>query len=164
MNVVRENSIVLPLDGRNIGTDFAKALQKVKEEGYKIDEIGSVQIEMPKVVSLQEAVRKEFEYEIPEDEAREMLDAHCEKPLIEKLRYMIQYKGLIWEVDEFSGENSGLVIAEIELESEDQEFERPEWVGREVSGDPRYYNVSLVRNPWTTWRSSWIAAHGFSAG
>ena len=64
MNVVRENSIVLPLDGRNIGTDFAKALQKVKEEGYKIDEIGSVQIEMPKVVSLQEAVRKEFEYDI----------------------------------------------------------------------------------------------------
>jgi len=97
--------------------------------------------------------RKEYEYEIPVTEAREMLDNICEKPLIEKQRYTITYKGFVWEVDEFAGENKGLVVAEIEIESEDQVFERPEWVGKEVSEDPRYYNVSLVRNPWTSWNN-----------
>ena len=95
--------------------------------------------------------RSEYEYEIPLEDARELLDNQCEKPLIDKLRYTIKYKGFLWEVDEFAGLNQGLVLAEIELESEEQDFERPEWLGREVSGDFRYYNVSLIRNPWSEW-------------
>jgi len=95
--------------------------------------------------------RSEYEYKIPVNEAGEMLEDLCEKPLIEKLRYTIRYKGFLWEVDEFGGENAGLIIAEIELENEAQEFERPGWVGKEVSGDRRYYNVSLARHPWTGW-------------
>ena len=72
----------------------------------------------------------------------------CEKPLIEKYRYLVLYKGNTWEVDEFFGENEGLVIAEIELESEDQLFELPSWAGTEVTSDPRYYNSNLVKIPF----------------
>ena len=98
--------------------------------------------------------RNEYEYEIPVNEAGEMLAELCEKPLIEKLRYTIRYRGFLWEVDEFGGENAGLVVAEIELADETQKFDQPGWVGREVSGDRRYYNVSLARNPWTRWSST----------
>lgn len=68
-----------------------------------------------------------------------------------KKRYKIAKDGLIWEVDEFFGVNEGLIVAEVELQSEDQTFEKPEWVGDEVSGDPRYFNSNLVNNPYTTW-------------
>ncbi|MDH3328603.1 MAG: CYTH domain-containing protein [Desulfobulbaceae bacterium] len=95
--------------------------------------------------------RREFEYEIPYADASAMLDGLCIQPLIEKNRYRIEYQGLVWEVDEFLGENSGLVIAEIELDREDQPFSNPAWAGREVSGDPRYFNASLVQKPWNTW-------------
>ena len=77
----------------------------------------------------------------------------CEKPLIEKKRYTIAYQGFAWEVDKFFGDNEGVVVAEIELEYEDQQFELPEWIGKEVTGDPRYFNVSLVTNPFFTWKS-----------
>ena len=95
--------------------------------------------------------RKEYEYTIPITDAEEMLDDLCAKPLIEKNRYYVEYDGMVWEIDEFFGENSGLVVAEVELEREDQMFSLPLWVGREVSGDPRFYNVSLVRNPYSGW-------------
>ena len=95
------------------------------------------------------SARLEFEYEIPVDEAREILDSLCEKPLIEKDRYKIEYAGFTWEVDEFKGENEGLLFAEIELDEEDQEFEKPPWIGREVTGDSRYYNANLVNNPFS---------------
>lgn len=97
------------------------------------------------------ATRMEFEYEIPREDAAQLLDELCEKPLIEKNRYKIEYGGFIWEVDEFFGENDGLVVAEIELESEDQQFERPAWVGEEVTGDPRYFNSNLIKHPYTAW-------------
>jgi len=97
------------------------------------------------------AVRSEWEYEIPYGDAREMLEKLCEVPLIEKVRCKIRYHGLIWEVDEFLGENLGLVVAEVELESENQPFDRPRWVGREVTGDARYFNSSLVRHPFCLW-------------
>jgi CYTH domain-containing protein len=97
------------------------------------------------------ATRVEYEYEIPHSDCTEMLDDLAEKPIIEKARYKIEFGGFIWEVDEFFGVNKGLVVAEIELESEDQAFEKPSWVGEEVTGDPRYYNSSLVANPYTTW-------------
>ena len=97
------------------------------------------------------ATRAEFEYEIPIAEAEAMLDNLCERPLIEKNRYKIEFGGLIWEVDEFLGENQGLIVAELELESEDQPFEKPTWIGEEVTGDPKYFNSNLVQHPFTRW-------------
>jgi CYTH domain-containing protein len=96
------------------------------------------------------ASRMEFEYEIPRQDADALLEI-CEKPLIEKNRYKVEHGGFIWEVDEFFGENQGLIVAEIELESEDQTFSKPDWVGEEVTGDPRYFNSNLIKNPYTTW-------------
>lgn len=97
------------------------------------------------------ATRDEFEYEIPYGEAQEMLRKLCEQPTIEKHRYTLSCKGSVWEVDIFHGLNEGLVVAEIELESEDQKFEMPEWVGEEVTGDPKYFNANLVLRPYTKW-------------
>ena len=97
------------------------------------------------------AVRVEYEYEIPGAEAKAMLDDLCEKPLIEKIRCKIEFKGLVWEVDEFFGENQGLLVAEVELESEDQKFVKPEWIGEEVTGDPRYFNANLIHHPYSKW-------------
>ncbi len=96
--------------------------------------------------------RLEYEYEIPVSDAHQMLDTLCEGPIIEKYRYTTRWEGFIWEIDEFLGENQGLVIAEIELDSEDQAFPLPPWAGREVTGDPRYYNASLTRMPYSTWK------------
>jgi adenylate cyclase len=95
--------------------------------------------------------RLEFEYEIPVEDACVMLEDVCVKPLIEKIRYPIVHQGLVWEVDEFLGENAGLVIAEIELTEKDQSFEKPAWVGKEVTHDIRYLNVHLVRHPYCRW-------------
>lgn len=97
------------------------------------------------------ATRLEFEYEIPKDECNIMLDDLAEKPVIEKNRYKVDYKGFVWEIDEFFGENRGLIVAELELESEDQKFEIPEWIGKEVTGDPRYFNSNLIHHPYTKW-------------
>ncbi|WP_303721472.1 CYTH domain-containing protein [Malonomonas rubra] len=95
--------------------------------------------------------RSEYEYEIPQQDAMEMLDHLCLLPLIEKTRYRIKYAGLVWEVDEFYGANEGLILAEVELDSEEAVFERPDWVGEEVSGNPRFFNSNLVKNPFTEW-------------
>ncbi|MCL1886963.1 MAG: CYTH domain-containing protein [Betaproteobacteria bacterium] len=95
--------------------------------------------------------RNEWEYSIPLADAEDMLERLCQRPLIEKIRYRIPYKGMIWEVDQFFGENAGLVIAEIELESVDQAFALPDWIGKEVTDDTRYYNTNLMRNPYQTW-------------
>ena len=97
------------------------------------------------------ATRAEYEYEIPVRDARAMLDDLAEKPLIEKIRYRIPYEGLIWEVDEFLGDNAGLIVAEVELGSEEQTFVKPAWVGKEVSDDPRYFNSNLARHPFRQW-------------
>ena len=95
--------------------------------------------------------RTEFEYEIPIDDANVMLDHLCERPLIEKTRYAIPHGGFTWEVDEFHGENAGLILAEVELEDESQELSLPPWIGEEVSEDPRYFNANLVKHPYITW-------------
>ena len=95
--------------------------------------------------------RLEYEYEIPLEEADELLDRLCRKPLIAKKRYTIALKGFIWEVDEFFDENNGLIVAEIELEYEEQPFSKPDWIGREVSDDIRYFNSSLIDLPYTRW-------------
>ncbi len=99
------------------------------------------------------ATRLEYEYEIPFIESQEMLDQLALKPILEKERYTIEYKGFVWEVDRFLGNNKGLVVAEVELESEDQVFEKPDWIGREVTGDPKYYNSNLVKHPFSEWKS-----------
>jgi len=96
--------------------------------------------------------RLEYEYPVPLDEANEMLDRLAVSPIVEKLRYTIAYAGFHWEVDEFLGENSGLVFAEIELDHPGQRFSLPPWIGREVTGDPRFYNSNLARNPYSRWQ------------
>ena len=97
--------------------------------------------------------RQEYEYPIPLDEARELLDTLCEKPQIEKVRHLLHYGNHTWEIDVFGGDNAGLVVAEIELASEDEPFERPPWLGEEVSHDTRYYNVCLVKHPYCEWQA-----------
>lgn len=95
--------------------------------------------------------RAEFEYPIPIADAEELLTTLCDGPLVEKTRYLVEHRGHTWEVDVFAGENEGLVVAELELESEDEAFERPAWLGAEVSHDPRYANSRLAQVPWKTW-------------
>ncbi len=100
------------------------------------------------------ATRREYEYEISVDDANQMLDKLCERPLIEKTRRIIEFEGLIWEVDEFFGDNKGLILAEVELEDEDQKLDRPAWIGEEVTDDPRYFNANLVNLPYTKWEDN----------
>lgn len=97
------------------------------------------------------ATRGEWEYPIPLEHAQVFLDTLCEKPIIEKYRYRLNYEGMLWEVDEFLGDNAGLVVAEIELATEDQAFVRPDWIGEEVTHDARYFNANLLRCPYSTW-------------
>ena len=94
--------------------------------------------------------RAEFEYPIPVWDARDLLTL-CEQPLIEKYRRKILHAGFVWEVDEFVGDNAGLVVAEIELPAEDCAFDKPEWVGEEVTSDARYFNSNLSRLPFNQW-------------
>ena len=98
------------------------------------------------------ASRSEWEYEIPVADATELLDGMCEQPQVEKIRHRIEHAGHTWEVDEFLGLNAGLVVAEIELDAEDEAFEKPDWIGAEVTGDKRYYNSSLIRQPYAQWK------------
>lgn len=96
--------------------------------------------------------RSEFEYLIPVNEAEEMLELLCDRPLIEKIRYKVKINNLTWEVDQFLGENEGLILAEIELSDENQEIQLPEWVGIEVTDDYRYFNSYLAKNPYRQWQ------------
>ena len=96
--------------------------------------------------------RAEYEYQIPVQDAQEMLDTLCLKPLIDKFRYKIPINDLVWEVDEFFGENEGLIIAEVELENEDRQVDLPDWIDREVN-DKKYFNSYLVKNPYSQWES-----------
>ena len=95
--------------------------------------------------------RKEYEYDIPLADAQEMLATMCDGRLIEKTRFSLTVAGRDWVVDEFAGDNDGLVVAEIELDREDEQFERPEWVGSEVTMEARYFNVSLIACPYCRW-------------
>lgn len=95
--------------------------------------------------------RQEYEYAIPISDARELLQTLCNKPLIEKIRYHLNVGADLWEIDVFSGDNAGLIVAEIELQDEQQQFVQPEWLGKEVTHDPRYYNVNLAQLPFKDW-------------
>ena len=96
------------------------------------------------------ATRPEYEYEIPISDATELLDKFSISEL-SKIRYKILFQNKIWEVDEFLGDNSGLIIAEIELKSEDEHFELPAWIDKEVTGEEKYYNSNLTITPYKNW-------------
>jgi adenylate cyclase len=97
------------------------------------------------------ATRAEFEYEIPLEDAAKLLEL-SDGPVVRKVRHLVEHEGSTWEVDEFEGDNAGLVVAELELAAEEQSYARPDWLGREVTDDPRYYNSSLAANPYRNWR------------
>ncbi len=97
------------------------------------------------------AARLEFEYAIPVDEAHEMIRQFADGPVLSKTRHYINMANFVFEIDEFHGENSGLIVAELELPNEDAEFPRPDWLGIEVTNDERYYNVRLAKLPFTRW-------------
>lgn len=97
------------------------------------------------------ASRSEFEYEIPQEEAKDLLDQFSVSEL-SKIRYKILFENKLWEVDEFLGENKGLMVAEIELKSEDETFTIPDWIGEEVTGEEKYYNSNLTLLPFKNWK------------
>jgi len=101
----------------------------------------------------QSCSREEYEYNIPIQDAERMLDNLCIRPIIEKVRYFVTYEDYKWVVDEFLGVNKGLVVAEIELDSEQQKFKKPDWIGNEITSDSRYFNSNLVNNPYKDWKS-----------
>ena len=155
MGIEIERKFLLSGDGwkaLGAGTAYRQGyLSAVKERTVRVRTIGKQGFLTIKGISVG-ASRLEYEYEIPLGDADAMLNELCEKPLIEKKRYKIEYAGFIWEVDEFFGENEGLVVAEVELDSEDQAFNKPEWVGEEVTGDARYFNSNLIKKPYSQWK------------
>ena len=125
-------------------------LSTVKERVVRVRIVGEHGFVTIKGVNIG-AIRPEFEYEIPLQDAEQLLENLCEKPTLDKIRYNVRHHGFIWEVDEFLGENAGLVVAEIELDDENQPIIKPEWVGEEVTGDPRYFNSNLIKTPYKSW-------------
>ena len=133
------------------GTTYRQGyLNSVKERTVRIRTVGDKAFLTIKGLTVG-ATRMEYEYEIPMADCNTMLDALAERPLIEKKRYKIEFDGLTWEIDEFFGENAGLLVAEVELKSEDQAFKKPDWVAKEVTGDPRYFNANLIKHPYSKW-------------
>ena len=125
-------------------------LNSIKERTVRIRTVGDkalITVKGPTVG----VTRLEFEYPIPFEDCVTMLEHLAEQPIIEKTRYKIPMGEFVWEIDEFHGVNEGLVVAEIELPTEDTVFEKPQWVGEEVSDDPRYYNSMLARCPYCAW-------------
>ncbi len=133
------------------GTRYRQGyLSTARECAVRVRTLGSRAFLTIKGISVG-ATRSEYEYEISAADADEMLNDLCIKPIIEKDRYKIPLGGVTWEVDEFFGDNVGLIVAEVELQSEDQSFPKPDWIGEEVTGDPRYFNANLVARPFSTW-------------
>lgn len=141
-----------------VGDDWKTAPSTHYCQGYlSVDPIRTVRVRLAGnsgVLTIKgrarDGARPEFEYEIPVDDVRDLLRL-CDHPLIEKRRYRVPYEGLVWEVDEFLGENAGLVVAEVELTSMDQPVTLPCWVGEEVTHETRYHNSQLVRHPYSQW-------------
>lgn len=127
----------------DIGPDKIRASVRVRVEGDKANiNIKSATLDM---------TRTEYEYPIPLKDAEEMLDKLCIWPLIEKTRYKLDHGKHTWEIDVFEGDNEGLVVAELELKSAEEDYEKPDWLGEEVTEDARYYNVCLVNQPYKDW-------------
>lgn len=128
-----------------LGVPGGKASIRVRLEG----EIAKLNIKAAVIGS----ARAEYEYDIPVAQAQEMLDTLC-VGLVDKTRHYVQRDGLTWEIDEFHGDNSGLVVAEVELETVDQSVPRPDWLGAEVTHEVRYYNQQLALKPYRTWHAA----------
>jgi len=147
--LVNFNEIALPENGENIKQGYFPIADNVKT-------VVRIRVKASNAYLTikgenKGAVRAEYEYAIPVNEAVEMLEDMCHKPFIDKTRYEIIVDNHIWEIDIFHGENKGLVIAEIELSEESDKFDLPGWVGKEVTNDPRYYNSNLLLNPYRKW-------------
>ena len=126
-------------------------ISTVKERVIRVRAVGNKGTLTVKGITVRGS-RLEYEYEIPLKDANAMLEtSYSEQPIIEKRRYTIPYGGFIWEVDEFQGVNKGLKVAEIELADIDQEFPKPDWIGDDVTDDPRYFNSNLIAKPYTMW-------------
>ena len=137
--------------GQDKGKPYRQGyLSTVKERTVRVRTAGDKAFLTIKGITVG-ASRPEYEYAIPVADANEMLDQLCERPLIEKTRYRISHAGLVWEVDEFEGDNRGLITAEVELKDEHQSVTLPGWIGEEVTGDPRYFNANLVAKPFSKW-------------
>ena len=143
--LIKEDVLILPAEGNRIVQGYlwsekgkSMRIRITKAKGFLTIKMGTTPLS-----------RLEYEYEIPLKDAEELL-SKCEKT-IEKTRYIITHVGMDWEVDVFEGENKGLIIAELELESENQEFEKPLWLGMEVTEDTRYLNVNLLKKPISLW-------------
>jgi adenylate cyclase len=133
------------------GTRYRQGyLNSAKERTVRVRTVGDQAFLAIKGITVG-ATRAEYEYPIPLDDCNAMLEMLAERPLIEKLRYKVKRGDLTWEIDEFLGDNQGLIVAEVELSSENQVFDKPDWVGAEVSSDPRYFNANLVKHPYTKW-------------
>lgn len=146
--LVRDHSIIKPpADGRNLRQGYLSTDPACIVRVRTVDACGFLTVK-----GLTTGFgRPEFEYEIPVEDAAAMLAKLCRKPLIEKKRYTIEAQGLFWEIDEFFGENRGLILAEVELDQEARRFDKPDWIGEEVSGDPKYYNSNLAIVPYKNW-------------
>jgi adenylate cyclase len=151
---VERKYLVTSLDWKRgaVGVAYRQGyLSTVKERTVRVRTVGEKGFLTIKGITVGVS-RSEFEYEIPVVDANAMLNDLCERPLIEKNRYKVPFGGLVWEIDEFFGENAGLVVAEVELSDDHQAIDLPPWVGMEVSGDPRYFNSNLIKNPYTRWK------------
>jgi adenylate cyclase len=145
------------------GRDWREGAQVVRcRQGYLVSEIGRtirVRLQGDRAFltikgKAEGLARLEYEYAIPSEDAHEILDQFVSGRIVEKNRYSVMHAGTKWEVDEFLGENTGLIVAEVELKSEDQAVELPGWVGAEVTHDPRYLNVMLAKQSYLTWGSA----------
>lgn len=127
----------------DIQQDGAKSSVRIRIEGEKANiNIKSLEIGLS---------RDEYEYEINIDDAKKMLKTLAVGPIIEKIRYFVTHESHLWEVDYFLGENAGLIVAEVELDSEDESPSLPDWTGSEVTEIPRFYNISLTQKPYQEW-------------
>jgi len=125
-------------------TDITKSSVRIRIEGNKANiNIKSMTLSI---------TRQEYEYPIPLEDAEKILKELCEKPLVEKIRHIVIHEEHKWEIDVFSGDNKGLIVAEVELKNESENFSIPHWLGEEVSDQVKYYNVNLIKNPYSSWR------------
>lgn len=151
---IEKKFLVKSFEWKNQATGVAYRqgyLSTVKERTVRVRTVGEKGFLTIKGLTVG-VTRSEFEYEIPAADANAMLNDLCERPLIEKNRYKVVHAGLTWEIDEFFGENNGLIVAEVELQDEQQKIDLPAWVGKDISGDPRYFNSNLIKNPFTKWQ------------
>lgn len=125
-------------------------LSTVKERTVRVREVDDTAFVTIKGITVG-ATRLEFEYAIPVGDARELLDELCERPLIEKTRHVVEHGNHTWEIDEFTGANQGLIVAEVELDEAEETIDLPPWIGAEVTDDPRYFNSNLIAHPYRTW-------------